>query len=373
MRMYRIFNMNILKLLILGSIIFFLTLGVSVAYDVNGSDNINSNTNQESFADLNALIENLPENSNITLSQDYFSRNDDFPDGIVINKPITINGNNHIIDANSNSRIFDVSASGVVLKNIVFINGKTDGDGGAVRLAPDSEINNCTFENNRAGRGGAVYLDESYIYDSDFVNNSAAEGGAVYSDGGSTYSSTFTDNHADEAGGAIFQLDSSVSDSVFRNNSAGTSGGAVYQSDSILASCVFQDNNAATGGAIYQIASKLYDSVLSDNSADHGGAVYQESDSELHNCTFENNHAKFGCDDICDPYYPHNGDQSDDTTRNNSSDSQSDDIAQNNYLDNPSDDISQNKIGTAYGKNNTGNPLGLLMLVVFVLITRVKR
>ena len=360
MVMYKLSNMDILKLLILGSIVFLLTLGVSAGADVNGSDNPYSSSDQGSFADLNALIEWGPENSSITLNRDYFSTNDDFPEGIVINKQITINGNNHVIDANSNSRIFDVSASGVVLKNIVFINGKTDADGGAVRLAPDGQIDNCTFENNHADRGGAVYLDESYIYDSDFLNNSAAEGGAVYSDGGSAHGSTFIDNHADEAGGAIFQLDSSVSDSIFRNNSAGKLGGAVYQSYSILASCVFQDNHAGIGGAIYQIASRLYDSVFANNYADHGGAVYQESDSEVHNCTFNNNHAQFGCDDVCDSYY-------------HPEDGQSDDVAQNNSSDNQPDDISQNKIGTADGKTNTGNPLGLLMLGIFVLITRVKR
>lgn len=399
MRIYRLFNMKFLKLLIFGSIIFFLTLGVSVAGNVNGSDNPYSNSDAGSFSDLNALIKDLPENSTLTLTQDYFSENDDFPQGIVIYKPLTINGNNHIIDANSNSRIFDVSASGVVLNDIGFINGKSNGDGGAVRLGSDGQINNCTFEdnyaqrggavfsgylsrinnstfinnsasgdggavyqcadgyvsdsgfiNNSASRGGAVYLDEANIYDSDFAGNSAVNGGAIYMDGSSASTSTFTDNHASDSGGAVFQVDSSVSDSVFINNSA-----------------------ERLGGAVYQLTGRIYDSIFISNSADHGGAIFQEYESSVQGSTFEDNHAKFGCDNICDSPNHSENNQSEDIAPSNFTDNQSDDMAQNNSGINQSLDVHKNKIRTVGEKNNTGNPLGLLIMVLFVVIARVKR
>ena len=46
---------------------------------------------------------------------------------IVIEKSITIDGNNHTIDAPDVSRVFWVKADNVVIKNINFVNSKADG------------------------------------------------------------------------------------------------------------------------------------------------------------------------------------------------------------------------------------------------------
>ena len=76
------------------------------------------------FRDLNKEITFAMPNAEITLDKDYtFNSKYDYyySEGIEISKPITINGNNHIIDGNGAARIFDITSNNVVLKNIIFI------------------------------------------------------------------------------------------------------------------------------------------------------------------------------------------------------------------------------------------------------------
>lgn len=104
--------------------------------------------------------------------------------GILINKQITINGNNHIIDGSNVSRIFRITGSNVVLNDIQFINGKTSTYSTGVITASGAnfELNNCTFANNAATTGTAkkdiasgVYVtgENAKITDCTFVNNTA--------------------------------------------------------------------------------------------------------------------------------------------------------------------------------------------------------
>ena len=82
-----------------------------------------------------------------------------FLEGIPIDKDnITINGNNHIIDANGKVRIFNITGKNVTLKNIIFKNGYTDEYGGAIRN-DKGQINiiNCKFiGNNAKGNGNDI-------------------------------------------------------------------------------------------------------------------------------------------------------------------------------------------------------------------------
>ncbi|AWX31698.1 toll/interleukin-1 receptor domain-containing protein [Methanosphaera sp. BMS] len=79
-----------------------------------------------------------------------------FNDGIVIKKDnITIEGNNHTIDANGKVRIFEIKGKNVTLKNITFKNGYANDFGGAIRNE-EGQINliNCKFINNTAKENG---------------------------------------------------------------------------------------------------------------------------------------------------------------------------------------------------------------------------
>lgn len=396
------------KLCIICLFALFLTLGVSFAEDCNNSNVLTSNQGN-GFDELQNLIDESHDYSVIDLTEDYLSDNDDFPDGIVIDKPLTINGNNHIIDANFNSRIFLISSSDVVLNDIVFINGKTDFEGGAIKSDNGVRINNCTFINNHASMeqsdsyGGAIYQNGGEVYNSCFVNNSANLGGAIYQYGESMINKSYFSNNFAVIGGAIYQWDwCSVYDSYFTNNSVDFYGGAISQyDDSKACNSIFLKNSAETGGALGQMHSNVYNSIfignsaiyeggaisqcdgsnVSDshfvnNSAEHGGAIYNDyelydddgnkwdyKDSHIYNCTFENNHAKYGCDNYCNP-------------SKHSSQNQSDNVSSNDYPEDVSSDKmykAQNGIAEIEGKNNTGNPLLLLILSLFVLITRIKK
>ena len=90
------------------------------------SNNLLSDGENSSFADLADDISNA--GSTLDLSKDYIynsSKDVNISDnGIVISKSIIINGNGHTIDAKGAKRIFEISASNVVLKNIIFTNGR---------------------------------------------------------------------------------------------------------------------------------------------------------------------------------------------------------------------------------------------------------
>lgn len=313
--------MGILKLGIACSLLFFLTLGARVAQDIDHAA-LASASDKGSFSELQDLIDESP-GTTINLTMDYLSDNGDFPEGIKINKSLTINGNNHIIDADFRSRIFLTSSSNdIVLSNIIFVNGKTDASGGAVKLEDGGKIINCTFISNHA----------------------ADEGCAVYSMSNMrTENSAFENNSAD-IGGAISEWDSHVMDSVFTNNIALHDGGAIFSNYGSVLKSNFANNVAkGNGGAVYQLNGEveMHGSVFMNNSAMHGGAIYQENGQTYSEGTFEGNHAEYCCDDICHTYNHTKYGPSDNTTHNDS-------VNSNPYKSLDTD-----------SENSTGNPLDI--------------
>ena len=117
-----------------------------------------------SFSDLEKLIDDAKSGSTIVLDRDYI--NDDYDDdGIKIKKDITIDGQGHTLDGNYNSRIFRVSDDyKIVFKDIIFARGQVhdgysdpeDWRGGAINGYCTAI--NCYFTDNRAtGWGSAMY------------------------------------------------------------------------------------------------------------------------------------------------------------------------------------------------------------------------
>ena len=239
-----------------------------------------------SFTALQYLINNSGSVINLEKNYTYSYLSDyNIIDGIVINKNLTINGNNHVIDANKTIRIFNIGKYKVVFNNITFINGNAD-KGGAILTSPltDISINSCRFENNSATNGGAIYLK---CYRNAFIN-----------------SSVFKNNSVSEKGGAIFydgddQMSTSCSISgIFLNNKASNDGGAVYIRDvsNYKLSGNFTNNTAKNGGAVYShttiaIRYFLIDGIFNSNNADYGGAVYAYSSSGNFKGTYQNNRA----------------------------------------------------------------------------------
>ena len=198
--------------------------------------------------------------------------------GILINKQITINGNNHIIDGSNVSRIFRITGSNVVLNDIQFINGKTSTYSTGVITASGAnfELNNCTFANNAATTGTAkkdiasgVYVtgENAKITDCTFVNNTAKT------------------KTANNGASAVFMggNNSQITDSTFTNN-IGTGSGTLNMkgSDQTAKNCTFIDNHVTgNGGGIYGISDYV-----------DGEYTYNIYNHVIDNCTFINNTAK---------------------------------------------------------------------------------
>ncbi|WP_407416089.1 right-handed parallel beta-helix repeat-containing protein, partial [Methanobrevibacter sp.] len=277
-------------------------------YLVNASyeelDNVTVNegtitvTPEHTFCFLNYTI-NGNDNSVIWLSNDfYFDPNYDvaFVDGIVIDRPVTINGNGYTIDAKSQARIFQVNCNDVVLENITFINGNTTGSGSAVYFSESGRIINCNFTDNYASiEGGAVYIeDNGEVTNCNFTNNSAfGDGGAINMDSGTVSNCNFTDNSATSEGGAIWMYYGSVENCNFTNNTAPNYGGAIkFNGEGTVTNCNFTDNSAYDGGAIWMYSGSVENCNFTNNTASRdGGAVYSDNYGEVTNCNFIGNNA----------------------------------------------------------------------------------
>ena len=270
------------KFLLIFVLILIISLSAVSASDDLNQANENSDVNAN-FTELQNKISNAEENSTIELDNNYVYNDEEFSEGIIINKNITINGNGHTIDGNYASRIFYINATNVVLNNITFINGWTQDSGGAIIdrdidldfiYGPQNiEINDCSFMDCAANSfGGAIYMNHDLsIRNSDFINNRAGCGGAIFiwndlkncliensrflnnslmSDGASTWV---------KGGGAIFVgcTKITIRNSTFTGNRATNDrecGGAVLCYESVTGSmddCIFLDNRAGKGSTFY--------------------------------------------------------------------------------------------------------------------------
>ena len=138
---------------------------------------------------------------------------------IIQKSNIKIIGNSTILDAQGQTEIFYIAySSNITIQNIIFKNGYTGSDGGAIYVydsCRDCSISNCTFINNTAGwNGGAIrwstFCVNGRVSNCTFINNHAEwNGGAIdwyNSNDGRVDNCTFINNTADEDGNAIDAL-----------------------------------------------------------------------------------------------------------------------------------------------------------------------
>ena len=215
-----------------------------------------------------------------------------------------------------------VSATNVIFKNGVAVDdtsyGYDNAYGGAiynyvstdyygyVTNVPKNTLYNCTFLNNSAMYGGAIYLPygELSLSNCKFINNSAHWfGGAIASDKDSKISvvGTVFENcrSVDDAGGAIyaFSADLEVRDSTFNNCSANFAGAICSLNSEILISYSNFTNNLARyeGGAVYKMygSGTVIKSNFTKNAALNGGALFSDNCTsfEIKNSEFASNAA----------------------------------------------------------------------------------
>ena len=240
--------------------------------------------------------------------------------GIVINKSdFTINGNGHSIDGSNQARIFDIIGNNITISNLIFINGYSNANGGAILSNGNLNLINCVFENNTAKNGGAAYFKngiENSLINSTFNGNHATRAGGAISVMGpasnNTITSEFNNNTAKEAsGGGIFfykTAENNIIESIFTNNNAAYGAGMFFYSESN--SNTFKGdfiNNIARscGGALFFYSKTNYNIFkgnyinnkaygLIDEINGNGGAITFKNTSKNNvlECDFINNTAR---------------------------------------------------------------------------------
>ena len=127
----------------------------------------NNSADSSSFSFLNTLIQ-MADNE-IRLEKDYAfndAMDSDFKDGVVLYKPMSIDGGESTIDGKGQSRAFFIYNRGIVLKNITIVNGNST-EGGAIFAYYSFALNDSRLISNSAGDGGAIYsYDDTYIVNS---------------------------------------------------------------------------------------------------------------------------------------------------------------------------------------------------------------
>ena len=255
----------------------------SVSTEIATDEILSASNDAENLASpddvtFNALQDKINDTSSgyeIKLENNYANRDNFNQTGIIISKPLTIDGNGYTIDALGKGRIFNITSSNVTLKNINFKNANYTedfGQGGAIFWNGDFGIlENCTFDNCLAGEGGAIYYDRNSngtILGSNFTDcSSEFSGGAIYST--SNYGCSVVEcnfiNCSSDRGGAILWVANNegfVVDCNFTDCLSYIDGGAIYWEENAagyIAGCNFMncalnsdsEEGDYGGGAIY--------------------------------------------------------------------------------------------------------------------------
>lgn len=256
-----------------------------------------------SFKDLKDDITKTPNGVELKLEKDYeYNPTTDTESvgiytSVLINKQITIDGQGHSLDGKNSKTIFSISsASNVTLKNIIFKNGYSTGNGGAINAggAHGLILINCTFINCIAPtHGGAIFMSQCNdvtITSCDFLNNAAnvtisTRGGAIYwihSNGGTLNDCNFIANKAHYGGAVYIDQSNGINqyDNHYRDNSATNFGGDIFCSDNeaVFHDCDFTNSHADNyGGSIYWKGSNsvMYNlQFVNVSSSSYAGAIY---------------------------------------------------------------------------------------------------
>lgn len=154
--------------------------------------------------------------------------------------------------------------------------------GGAIASIRNLTVDDCTFDNNFALKGGAIFgiaqfssdlnpRNRIHVYNSRFVNNDADSGGAICSNFNTTVDrSVFNNNSASGYGGGAINTGFKSNDNVFTNsnftnNLAYNYGGAISSSHSKVRNCLFENNEANHGGAIFSLSFSVSNSKFKNN------------------------------------------------------------------------------------------------------------
>ena len=273
---------SLISILILLIIVTIIPVSFAEEINITPDDNI-----QES-------VDKLNDGGQLTLTPGEYREN-----GIIINKNITINGQNATINSqHGNQSIFQVTPGQTVTFNqIKFINANSSQSGGAIYADTSNLIvNQCAFINNTAERFGAgIYIDNGTLKlnNSIFINNIANyDGGAIAitrKPGNLVENSIFINNTAPNGWGGTFYnwyCDMEINNITITGGLAET-GGAIFNAGDLILTNSHLYNNTATesGGALYNYAN----SAILQNNTIHDNYAIKGSDISLFRTTKKTN------------------------------------------------------------------------------------
>lgn len=250
-----------------------------------------SKVSTKNFKYLDDLIHSGEKTVNLDCDIKFdYSEKSVYTNGILVDVDnLVIEGNNHFIDADTLSSIFNITGKNVLIKNTHFKNGNHFSAG----------------ENKHENGGGAIYIEKDAsltVENCKFLNNySESDGGAIFnkSDKLEIVGCAFEDNSCKSSGGAIanFNILKLFKTNFKRNKSF--NGGAIYnyhESNVTLRGCKIRNNSGSMfAGGIYNYGVlKMEESNFTGNASRGGGAILNYGYSEIGSTDFKKNSADFG-------------------------------------------------------------------------------
>ena len=252
--------------------------------------------NNSTFDDLKELISE--NDSEIILDSDFICDNPESTDGIEITQDnLVIDGNDHIINANGKSRIFNIMGDNVTLKNIKFMNGFSNDGGAIINNSRNLALENCKFNFNCAVTGGAVCNlgDNLKVIDCRFELNFAEMGGALYNNAEhcDICSSSFSDNQANDKAPIFNNIESNLEIDYIGD------GGAICNGEddshmNIQKSSFYSNDSMDSGSAIDNCGNmEIKECNIESNRSQTGGAIYSGGNLKIEKSSFSDNYSKY--------------------------------------------------------------------------------
>ena len=318
------------------ALLFLLIIGASSAADIDINNDgtfsdVQNGINQAQSGDTIYLNNHTftGSGSEISVAGGWFSNKDKITIDGSINPNKGGTGNEmSTLDAKSSSRVFNIGASSITLKNIIITNGKYSGrdanGAGVYSSGSNLVLENCVISNCEASsssRGdvhSALYSENTVTLSRcTLVNNKATSTYNTVTNSyvvrtasfdGSMTDCIVRDNYVSSIGTMAIGItivgssSNKVSNTKFMNNYAtstnGNAFGAALQVFGTVSNCTFEYNqansdvnNSHAGALCFRPGSTVYNCTFIGNIAYRGAATTFHASGELKDCIFINNTA----------------------------------------------------------------------------------
>ena len=318
------------------ALLFLLIIGASSAADIDINNDgtfsdVQNGINQARSGDTIYLNNHTftGSGSEISVAGGWFSNKDKITIDGSINPSKGGTGNEmSTLDAKSSSRVFNIGASSITLKNIIITNGKYSGrdangagvySSGSNLVLENCVISNCEASSSSSGDVHSALYSENTVtlFRCTLVNNKATSTYNTVTNSyvvrtasfdGSMTDCIVRDNYVSSIGTMAIGItivgssSNKVSNTKFMNNYAtstkGNAFGAALQVLGTVSNCTFEYNhansdvnNSHAGALCFRPGSTVYNCTFIGNIAYRGAATTFHASGELKDCIFINNTA----------------------------------------------------------------------------------